>query len=40
MPLDVIGSSQVSQLEVIKSVTPDMDAQGMGAVEAAGTMRT
>ena len=30
MPLDVIGSSQVSQLEVIKSVTPDMDAQGLG----------
>lgn len=30
MPLDVIGSSQISQLEVIKAVTPDMDAQGLG----------
>ncbi len=30
MPLDVIGSSQISQLEVIKAITPDMDAQGLG----------
>jgi TonB-dependent receptor len=30
MPLDVIGSAQISQLEVIKTVTPDMDAQGLG----------
>lgn len=30
MPLDVIGSAQISQLEVIKTLTPDMDAQGLG----------
>ncbi len=30
VPLDVVGSSSVSQLEVIKAVTPDMDAQGLG----------
>ncbi len=30
MPLDVIGSSQISQVEVIKALTPDMDAQGLG----------
>jgi len=30
VPLDVVGSSQVSQLEVIKAVTPDMDGQGLG----------
>ena len=30
VPLDLIGSSQVRLLEVIKSVTPDMDAQGLG----------
>ncbi|MEZ5275098.1 MAG: TonB-dependent receptor [Opitutaceae bacterium] len=30
MPLDVIGSAQISQLEVIKTNTPDMDAQGLG----------
>lgn len=29
-PLDVIGSSQVRSLEVIKAPTPDMDAQGLG----------
>lgn len=29
-PLDVIGSSQVTALEVIKAPTPDMDAQGLG----------
>lgn len=30
MPLDVIASSQISQIEVIKSVTPDMDANALG----------
>ncbi len=30
MPLDVVGSSQVSQIEVIKSVTPDMDGNALG----------
>jgi len=30
MPLDLIGSAQISQLEVIKAPTPDMDAQGIG----------
>ena len=30
VPLDIIGSSQVRLIEVIKSVTPDMDAQGLG----------
>ncbi|HEX9660607.1 MAG TPA: carboxypeptidase-like regulatory domain-containing protein, partial [Rhodothermales bacterium] len=30
MPLDVVGSSQISQIEVIKSVTPDMDANALG----------
>jgi len=29
-PLDVIGSSQVNSLEVVKAPTPDMDAQGLG----------
>ncbi|MEZ5275129.1 MAG: TonB-dependent receptor [Opitutaceae bacterium] len=29
-PLDVVGSGQVSQIEVIKSVTPDMDANALG----------
>ena len=30
MPLDVIGSSQISQLEVVKTLTPDMDGTGIG----------
>lgn len=30
MPLDVISSSQISQIEVIKSVTPDMDGHALG----------
>ncbi len=30
MPLDVIGSAQISQLEVIKTVTPDMDGNSLG----------
>jgi TonB-dependent receptor len=30
VPLDVIGSAQVSSIEVIKSVTPDMDANAIG----------
>lgn len=30
MPLDVIGSSQVSQIEVTKTLTPDMDGNALG----------
>ena len=30
MPLDVIAASQISQIEVIKSVTPDMDGNALG----------
>lgn len=30
MPLDVVSSSQISQIEVIKSVTPDMDGHALG----------
>lgn len=30
VPLDVIGSSQISQLEVVKTLTPDMDGTGIG----------
>jgi TonB-dependent receptor len=30
MPLDVVGSGQISQIEVIKSVTPDMDGNALG----------
>lgn len=30
MPLDVIGSSQISQLEVLKTVTPDLDGNSIG----------
>ncbi|RKX32407.1 MAG: hypothetical protein DRP71_12075 [Verrucomicrobia bacterium] len=30
MPLDVVGSSQVNQIEVIKSLTPDMDGNSLG----------
>ena len=30
MPLDVVGSGQIYQLEVIKSVTPDMDGNALG----------
>ncbi len=29
-PLDTLGASQISQLEVIKSVTPDLDANSLG----------
>lgn len=32
MPLDVIGSSQINQIEVIKSVTPDMDGNALGGI--------
>lgn len=31
MPLDVISSSQISQIEVVKAVTPDMDGNALGA---------
>ncbi|MCZ6671933.1 MAG: TonB-dependent receptor [Verrucomicrobia bacterium] len=30
MPLDVVGSGQVYQIEVIKTVTPDMDGNALG----------
>lgn len=30
VPLDTLGASQISQLEVIKSATPDMDANALG----------
>lgn len=30
MPLDVISSSQISQIEVVKTLTPDMDGTGIG----------
>nr|MBP8257483.1 carboxypeptidase-like regulatory domain-containing protein [Opitutaceae bacterium] len=30
MPLDVISSSQISQIEVVKTITPDMDGTGIG----------
>lgn len=30
MPLDVISSSQISQVEVVKTLTPDMDGSGIG----------
>lgn len=30
MPLDVIGSSQIAQLEVLKTVTPDLDGNSIG----------
>ncbi|MCP5530209.1 MAG: TonB-dependent receptor [Opitutaceae bacterium] len=30
MPLDVIGSSQISQVEVVKTLTPDMDGNALG----------
>ena len=30
MPLDVVGSGQIYQIEVIKSVTPDMDGNALG----------
>lgn len=30
MPLDIIAASQISQIEVIKSVTPDMDGNALG----------
>lgn len=30
VPLDVVGSQLLSRLEVVKVVTPDMDAQGIG----------
>jgi len=30
MPLDVVAASQISQIEVIKSVTPDMDGNALG----------
>ena len=30
MPLDVISSSQISQIEVVKAVTPDMDGNALG----------
>lgn len=30
VPLDVIGSSQVAAIEVVKAVTPDMDANAIG----------
>ena len=30
MPLDVVGSSQITQIEVIKSITPDMDGNSLG----------
>jgi len=30
MPLDIIAASQISEIEVVKSVTPDMDAQSLG----------
>lgn len=30
MPLDVVGSGQVYQIEVIKSVTPDLDGNALG----------
>ncbi len=30
MPLDVISASQIAQIEVIKSVTPDMDGNALG----------
>jgi TonB-dependent receptor len=29
-PLDTLGASQISQIEVIKSVTPDLDANSLG----------
>jgi len=29
-PLDTLGASQISQIEVIKSTTPDMDANSLG----------
>lgn len=30
VPLDIIGGEQIRSIEVIKAVTPDMDAQGIG----------
>jgi TonB-dependent receptor len=30
VPLDTLGSGQVSQIEVVKSVTPDLDANSLG----------
>lgn len=30
MPLDVVSGTLVSRIEVVKAVTPDMDAQGIG----------
>ena len=30
MPLDVVGSGQIYQIEVIKAVTPDMDGNALG----------
>lgn len=30
MPLDIVSSSQIAQIEVIKSVTPDMDGNALG----------
>jgi TonB-dependent receptor len=30
VPLDVIGSAQITQLEVVKTLTPDMDASAIG----------
>ena len=30
MPLDVVGSGQINQIEVIKAVTPDMDGNALG----------
>ncbi|MGH8021274.1 MAG: TonB-dependent receptor [Opitutaceae bacterium] len=30
VPLDVVGSGQISQIEVIKAITPDMDGSSLG----------
>jgi TonB-dependent receptor len=30
VPLDVIGSAQITQIEVVKTLTPDMDASAIG----------
>lgn len=32
VPLDTLGASQISQIEVIKSVTPDLDANALGGI--------